>query len=151
MKSLLMIVIIVVALFGLSSAQDEEQRSSILNTFTSSIIERVLDSKRVDEDGDNRGLFLNTFLNRPSNGPSKFNLLGLQGANKVQLFKKKVQTTIKPTQYVKFPRISSTIEKFKQQSKPQLSPIIPQIAPQYQDNQQYYNHFQQSAPVLPYF
>ena len=141
-----------VAFFGLSSAQDEEKTLSLLNTFTSSIIERVLDSRKVGEEVDTkeRTIFTFPFLNRPQNAPTKFNLFGVQEANKVQLFKKKVQSTIKPTQYVKFPRISSAIEKFKLPSKPQLSPVVPQIAPQYQQNKQYYNHYE-TAPVLPYF
>lgn len=138
--------IVFVALFGLSSAQDENQRLSILNTFTSSIIGRVLNSRRADEDVDskNRAIFTNPYLYRPSTTPLKLNLLGLQGANKVQIFKKKVHETIKPAQYIKFPRISPTIEKFKQPLKSQISPVIPQ------DHQQYYKHFQ-TAPVLPYF
>lgn len=140
----------IVSLFGLSSAQDEERRLSLLNTFTSGIIERVLDTKRAGEVVDNkeRSFFTNQFSSQQIS-PTKLNLLGLQGANKVQQFKKKVQETIKPTQYLKFPRISSAIEKFKLPSKPQSSPVIPQIAPHYQQNPQYFNHFQ--APALPYF
>lgn len=150
MKGILIIVVSIVALFGLSSAQDEERRLSLLNTFTSGIIERVLDSNLAGKEVDNkeRSLFTNPFSNQQIN-PIKLNLLGLQGANKVQQFKKKVQETIKPTQYLKFPRISSSIEKFKLPSKPHISPVIPQIAPHYQQNPQYYNHFQ--APALPYF
>ena len=154
-----MIVFLMVALFGLSSAQDEETKLSLLNMFTSSIIGKVFDSRKVgEEDGKiERAVFSNPFLNRPVNAPPKWsNLFGLQGDNKFQLFKKKVQTTLKPAQYVKYPRISSAIEKFKQPVKSQLSPVIPQIVapqivvPQYQESLQYYNHYQ-TAPALPYF
>lgn len=159
MKSISIVVFLMVALFGLSSAQDGETKLNLLNMFTSSIFGKVFDSRRLVGEEDEKAVFSFPFFNRPANAPSKLKQLGIQGESKIQFFKK-VQVTNKP--FAKFPRISSAIEKFTQPIKSQLSPVEPQIAPQiapqipqqiapqYQEYHQYYNHFQ-TAPALPYF
>ncbi|CAO1440077.1 unnamed protein product [Diamesa tonsa] len=155
MNRIAMIVLLIVTLFGLSSSQHEEAKLSLLKTFKSSLIGKVLDPRRAsDENGQTeKGGFSIPFLNRQSNAQTQYNLFGFQDENKFQLFNKKVQPTIKPSQYVKFPRINSAIEKFKQQIMPQQSPVIPQSeAPKSLATKSVVLHQQlkqQLSPVIP--